>query len=216
VLRLVDADQLEQRLRVWAEEQHPGDGPLARDGKTLRGSGDNNVPAVHLLALYAVDSGVTVAQAPVGDKTNEHKAALELLPQVSLDGQVVTADALFTHRDFCTAVLEGGGDYVLPAKDNQPTLRRDLEALFAPPAGLSPPPASAGHCRSATGQRGDQGARPAGAAHGDHGDAVERLPGLAGGWSGVPITSGADRVREDNGGGSVRHQQPDAGAGRRG
>lgn len=152
VLRQVDGDQLEQRLRAWAAAQNPGDGHLALDGKTLRGSADDDVPAVHLLALYAVASGVTVAQAPVGDKTNEHKAALELLQQVPLDGQVVTADAMFTHRDFCTVVLEGGGDYVLPAKDNQPTLRRDLEALFAPQPGLSPPPASAGRRRSAPSQ----------------------------------------------------------------
>ena len=36
-------------------------------------------------------------------------------------------------------MIEGGGDYILPVKDNQPTLRADLEAAFpAPEAGLSP------------------------------------------------------------------------------
>ena len=34
-----------------------------------------------------------------------------------------------------------GGDYVLPVKENQPTLLADIQAAFAePPAGLSPPP----------------------------------------------------------------------------
>ena len=38
-------------------------------------------------------------------------------------------------------MIEGGGDYILPVKDNQPTLRADIEAAFAEPeAGLSPPP----------------------------------------------------------------------------
>ena len=42
------------------------------------------------------------------------------------------------------AVIEGGGDYILPVKDNQPTLRADIEAAFAEPeAGLSPPPEQA-------------------------------------------------------------------------
>jgi hypothetical protein len=175
VLRQIDAPQLEQQLRAWAHGQTDGDedAHLALDGKTLRGTADDEVPAVHLLALYAVASGVTLAQAPVGDKTNEHKAALELLRQVPLDGKVVTADAMFTHRDFCDSVLEGGGDYVLPAKDNQPTLLRDIQALFAPQPGLSPPPASVGHGRSATGHGADQGARPPGAADADHGDAAE-------------------------------------------
>lgn len=144
VLRQVDAHQLEQQLRVWAHGQTDGDEHLALDGKTLRGTAADEVPAVHLLALYAVASRVTLAQAPVGDKTKEHKAALELLRQIPLADKVVTADALFTHRDFCGVVLEGGGDYVLPAKDNQPTLLRDIQALFTPQAGLSPPPASGG------------------------------------------------------------------------
>jgi hypothetical protein len=48
---------------------------------------------------------------------------------------------MFTHRDVCSAVIGGGGDYVLPVKENQPTLTRDIAAAFAgPEAGLSPPP----------------------------------------------------------------------------
>ena len=38
-------------------------------------------------------------------------------------------------------MIEGGGDYVLPVKENQPTLVKDIAAAFAEPeAGLSPPP----------------------------------------------------------------------------
>lgn len=173
VLRLVDADQLERQLRNWADGQGSRDEHLALDGKTLRGTATDDLPAVHLLAVYAVASGVTVAQAPVGDKTNEHKAALELLHEVPLVGKVVTADAMFTHRDFCAVVLAGGGDYVLPAKDNQPTLRRDIEALFTPQPGLSPPPAKNGRCGSAAGHGGRQGPRPVGAADADDGHAAE-------------------------------------------
>jgi hypothetical protein len=151
VLRQVDADQLEQQLRAWAHGQTDGDEHYALDGKTLRGTAEDEVPAVHWLSLYAVTAGVTLAQMPVASKTNEHKAALDFLHQVPLAGKVLTADTLFTHRDVCTVVLEEGGDYVLPAKANQPTLRRDLEALFAPQPGLSPPPAGAGGCGSTTG-----------------------------------------------------------------
>jgi hypothetical protein len=60
---------------------------------------------------------------------------------MSLKGKVLTGDAMFTHRDVCAAVLQGGGDYVLPVKGNQPTLGTDIAAAFAEPeAGLSPPP----------------------------------------------------------------------------
>ena len=63
---------------------------------------------------------------------------LGILP---LKGKVVTADAMFTHRDVCGAIRGAGGDYILPAKDNQPRLRADIEAAFAVPASLSPPAA---------------------------------------------------------------------------
>lgn len=193
VLRQIDAAHLEEELRQWAQAQDAAAPHVALDGKTVRGSADGDVPAVHLLALYAVASGVTLAQVPVADTTNEHKAALDLLRQVPLAGKVVTADAMFTHRDFCEAVREGGGDYVLPAKDNQPTLVRDIQAAFTPEPGLSPPTASAGRGRPATGQRLEQGARPSGTADAPHDDAAQRLPGLAGGRAGLLVAAGADR-----------------------
>jgi len=199
VLRQVDATRLEEELGAWAQEQAAGDEQLAIDGKTLRGSADGAIPAVHLLSVYAVASGVTLAQAPVGDKTNEHKAALELLRQVPLAGKVVTADAMFTHRDFCTAVRDGGGDYVLPVKDNQPTLVRDIRAAFTPEPGLSPPAAGARRSRPATGSRPHQGARPPGKKDAPDDDAAQRVSGLAGRGSGLLAAAGADGAGQDHG-----------------
>ena len=98
------------------------------------------MPAVHLLTAYAPEVQACLSQLRVDKKTNEHKAALEMLGILPLRGKVVTADAMFTHRDVCTAIIDGGGDYILPVKNNQPNLRRDIEAAFAAPAaGLSPP-----------------------------------------------------------------------------
>src|SRR5271166_2435500 len=118
----------------------PGNTPhLAIDGKTLRGSRDGETPAVHLLSAYAPDVEAVVAQMRVDAKTNELKAALEMLAILPIKGRLITADAIQTHRAICAAVIEGGGDYILPVKDNQPTLRADIEAAFAEPeAGLSP------------------------------------------------------------------------------
>lgn len=109
----------------------------ALDGKTLRGSGDALQPAVHLLSLVMQETGLSLAQRalPSGaDKTNEHKAALAMLEELVLTGRVVTADAMFTHRDFCQKVCERGGHWLLFVKENQPTLLRDVQAAFAPEA----------------------------------------------------------------------------------
>jgi hypothetical protein len=145
VFRRIDVAAFEAAVARWiADRLGPGDARhLALDGKALRGSREGGTPAAHLVAAYAPDVAAVVGQLRVDSKTNEHKAALELLGVLPLEGKVVTADAMFTHRDVCAAVIGGGGDYILPAKDNQPTLLSDIAAAFAePPAGLSPP---AGH-----------------------------------------------------------------------
>ncbi|HEX8132496.1 MAG TPA: ISAs1 family transposase [Actinomycetes bacterium] len=142
VFRRIDAAAFEAALGAWVRARRkPGDARhLALDGECLRGSRDGAAPGVHLVAAYAPDAEAVVAQLRVDAKTNEHKAALELLGVLPLRGRVVTADAMFTHRDVCAAVVGRGADYVLPAKEDQPNLARDIQAAFAdPPAGLSPP-----------------------------------------------------------------------------
>lgn len=142
VLRRLDLTAAEQQLRLWASQRAGQPLHIALDGKTARGSVDGTVPAVHLLSAYAVETGVVLAQVPVGDKTNEHKASLDFLAELPLQGATVTADAMFTHRDFCQRILDGGGDYLLPVEENQPNLRCDIKAAFAPQTGLSPPTAT--------------------------------------------------------------------------
>jgi hypothetical protein len=143
VFRRIDAADFEARVGRWIQARLGSDGGphISLDGKTARGSRDGGTPAVHLVSAYAPEVKAVLAQLRVDAKTNEHKAALELLGVLPLKGRVVTGDAMFTHRDVCSAVIEGGGDYVLPAKENQPTLARDIAAAFAEPgSGLSPPP----------------------------------------------------------------------------
>jgi predicted transposase YbfD/YdcC len=50
---------------------------------------------------------------------------------LDLRGKVVVADAMHTQRALSVQILEAGGDYLWLAKDNQPTLRQQIEALFS-------------------------------------------------------------------------------------
>jgi hypothetical protein len=139
VLRAVDSVVLEGTLREWVMGRLSLEGKtLPLDGKTLRGSADGDVPGQHLLALYAAEAKSVVAQIRVDGKTNEHKMALKLLGVLPLKGAVVSGDAMFCHRDVCQTIRQQGGDYLLTVKDNQPTLRRDIEAVFAGKPGFSP------------------------------------------------------------------------------
>jgi len=101
---------------------------IALDGKTLRGSRDGELPGHHLVAAYAVAAAAVVAQLRVDAKTNEHKAALQLLGILPLQGRIVTGDAMFCQRDLCQEIIDGGGDYVFTVKDNQPGLAIDIQA----------------------------------------------------------------------------------------
>jgi predicted transposase YbfD/YdcC len=73
-----------------------------------------------------------LAQVAAPGKGEELAAAKEVLRQVPLEGRVVVADALLTQREVCEQIVAGGGEYLLPVKENQPTLYRDLEAAFSP------------------------------------------------------------------------------------
>jgi hypothetical protein len=135
LLAALPATVFEAALTRWILAQGVADlgqRVVAIDGKTLRGSQGHQLPGIHLLAAYCRDVEAVLAQLAVPGKTNEHKTALELLKLIPLKGTLITGDAAFTQRDFCEAVLQGGGDYFLTVKDNQPTLEADIRAAFSP------------------------------------------------------------------------------------
>ena len=109
------------------------------DGKVLRGSLRLHSRAVHLLAAVDHCTGCVLSQQRVAPDTNEHKAALQLLTSLVLDGTVVVGDAAFCQRDVCQKIVDSGGDYLFPVKGNQPALMRDIEQEFAAsPAAFRP------------------------------------------------------------------------------
>jgi DDE family transposase len=133
---LLDVAAFEEALRRWAEPLLPAAAeqlrPAALDGKTARGSRRGAGAAVHLLSLFDQPTGGVLKQSAVGDRTNEHKAALALLEGLVLEGRLVTGDAMFCQREVAEAIRGRGGHYLFTVKDNQPTLRADIEAAFGP------------------------------------------------------------------------------------
>jgi predicted transposase YbfD/YdcC len=136
ILRALDVAALESLLARWAQSRLPADvSALSLDGKTLRGSRDGVIPGQHLVAAYAHQAEAVLGQLRVDAKTNEHKAALQLLGILPVRGKVVLGDALFCQRDVAEAIHERGGDYVLLVKDNQPGLETDIKAGLGYEAG---------------------------------------------------------------------------------
>jgi hypothetical protein len=120
------------------EQRHVPEDQIVIDGKTVRGAaarrGDAVEAGLHLVSAYAPALVAVLDQLETTGKGQEMAAAQLLLGTLPLKGRLVTADALHTQREFCQTVLDGAGDYLLPVKENQPTLLADLEAVFSPAA----------------------------------------------------------------------------------
>jgi predicted transposase YbfD/YdcC len=131
----VDLEQLEQIVRTFFTCL-PNAGQsllIALDGKTLRGTlAAGQTHGVHLLAAYLPGEGLVFAEVEVAKKENEIPAVPRVLRVLDLRDKIVTGDALLTQRNISIQIVEAGGDYVFPVKENQPQVLDDLQTLFAP------------------------------------------------------------------------------------
>jgi predicted transposase YbfD/YdcC len=101
------------------------------DGKSLRGTiPPGKTQGVHLLAAFLPAEGIVLCQVEVESKENEIVAAPRVLKSVDLQGKIVTGDAMFAQRELSQIVVERGGEYVWTVKDNQSSLRAEIEAGF--------------------------------------------------------------------------------------
>jgi hypothetical protein len=100
------------------------------DGKTLRGSGDAGALPVHLVSAVSHEQRTVLGQERVSDKTNEINSAQPLLNPLPIKGAVVTGDAMFAQKKIARHIVENKeADYLFIVKDNQPTLRSDIDDL---------------------------------------------------------------------------------------
>jgi len=110
---------------------------VAIDGKTSRRSHDRKAgqAPLHLVSAFATTSRLVLGQEAVADKENETGAIPVLLERLAekegLKGALVTIDAIATNPTIAAAIRKAGADYLLTVKANQPTLRAEIEALFA-------------------------------------------------------------------------------------
>ena len=59
--------------------------------------------------------------------------ALKLLERLDLKDKIVTGDAIFCQKSITAKIVERGGDYFFPVKNNQKTLKDNIETAFNEP-----------------------------------------------------------------------------------
>jgi hypothetical protein len=134
-----------EQTRLGIQEQMRGPAPpdelVVLDGKQPKHGGGQGV-----LTAICVPSQYYLASGMVQTKTNEIPVARQLFEGMDLKGRFVSLDALHTQTDTGrAAVLEAGADYLLTAKDNQPTVHQTIEQLLPAPKADFPPLAADAH-----------------------------------------------------------------------
>jgi hypothetical protein len=102
-------------------------------GKVLRGTlkhDRDDQPPVHLLSFYECESGIVLDQFVINKKNNEESACRAILHPLLVKGRILSADAIFSCRAWCAAVHLYDGYDLLPIKENNPAVLRNLTEFF--------------------------------------------------------------------------------------
>src|SRR6266849_2280027 len=104
---------------------------IAVDGKTSRRSyqAKGSKEAIHMVSAFAARQRIVLGQVKVSEKSNEIVAIPALLDMMSIEGAVVTIDAMGCQRDLATKIIHKKEDYLVALKGNQGTLREHV-AVF--------------------------------------------------------------------------------------
>ena len=145
LFKAINPEEFERAVREWTDQL---DGvsvddeslhAVSIDGKTLCGTLQAHQRTIHLLSAFDHQTGCVLSQTQVNPETNEAKTALVLLKTLVLKGRVVVGDAMFCQKEICREVIDSDGDSFFVVKDNQPTLRQDIQLAFAKAEAFPPP-----------------------------------------------------------------------------
>lgn len=132
VFAALDAEQFQKCFVAWvAALTGIAADVIAIDGKTSRRSSTKGgLDAIHMVSAFAARQRLVLGQVKVADKSNEIVAIPKLLDMLTIEGAIVTIDAMGCQRQIAKKIIDKKADYVLALKGNQGTLRDDVE-LFA-------------------------------------------------------------------------------------
>lgn len=134
VFAALDVEAFGEAFAVWTRslcETTKGK-LIALDGKTLRGSftAAAKQDARHVVSAWVGENHIVLGQVSTDAKSNEITAIPKLLDMLDVRGATITIDAMGCQKKIVEKIREKGADYAIGVKDNQPTLRKEVEAAF--------------------------------------------------------------------------------------
>jgi predicted transposase YbfD/YdcC len=134
ILAVLDAGQFQRCFAAWAAATTGlPEGVIAIDGKTSRRSGSKskNTTAIHVVSAFSAHRRLVLGQIKVAEKSNEIVAIPKLLDLLTIEGAIVTIDAMGCQREIAAKIVEKKADYILALKGNQGSLREDVDVFVA-------------------------------------------------------------------------------------
>ena len=130
VLSEVAPDALDDAVRQFVAAGRPQGGAIAVDGKSAPLNRPGG-PDEDRMFVAAVEHGSGVVRGQVGSDGagGEILGARRLLRGIGVAGRVVTMDALHCCPNTARLIVDGGGHYVMPTRNNHPTLLDDIRIL---------------------------------------------------------------------------------------
>jgi len=135
ILGCVDTEKFNRAFMKWVQSLLQGGAAgktVAIDGKTICSTDkltkDGSV--LHIASAIVSEYGLVIGSRECGTKTGEITAFRELIELLDVAGAIVVADALHCKKKSAKAVVEAGADYLFSVKDNNPTLKEDIELYF--------------------------------------------------------------------------------------
>jgi predicted transposase YbfD/YdcC len=133
VFSIIHSRQFERMFIQWSEGLKNSkimEKVVALAGKTVCGSKDSfhEKSPIHLVHAWSVENNICLGQWKTDCKSNEITAIPEILALLDIKGGIVTIDAMGTQTAITQKIIDKEADYILAVKDNQKTLRQEVEA----------------------------------------------------------------------------------------
>ena len=101
------------------------------DGKAIKSTDAiKSIEKMMNIVTAYTNTGISLLQKTVDNKTNEIPAVKELIDMLDVKGMIITADAMHCQKETAERIVNNGGDYVLQLKANQKSFYEDVYAMF--------------------------------------------------------------------------------------
>ncbi len=103
---------------------------IAIDGKSIRSTSGSKEGLLHLVSAFAPEVNAVLLQKKSAVAGGAVKSAEEMISKLSMEGKVITGDALYAQEVLCHKIVEAKGNYVFKVKRNQKRIIEDINQGF--------------------------------------------------------------------------------------